>query len=95
MSVLGVILLIAVFFFGIAIAVSLLIMKTYSEYMDNKTVFYNIDRPDLTCTIESFNFTDIDNQRMEILVKYPSGNKILVFTNRRTFEKLWDIYNSK
>jgi hypothetical protein len=29
---------------------------------------------------------------MEILVKYPSGNKIVVFTNRRTFEKLWDIY---
>ena len=92
MNVIGIIIFISVFFLSIAVISNLIKMKMYSEYLENKTVFYNIERPDLTCTIEDINFADIDNQRMEILVRYPSGNKIVVFTNIKTFEEIWTIY---
>ena len=92
MNVIGIIIFISVFFLGISVISNLIKMKMYSEYLENKTVFYNIERPDLTCTIEDINFSDIDNQRMEILVRYPSGNKIVVFTTMKTFEEIWTIY---
>lgn len=92
MNVIGIIIFMSVFFLGIAVISNLIKMKMYSEYLENKTVFYNIERPDLTCTIEDINFSDIDNQRMEILVRYPSGNKIVVFTTMKTFEEIWTIY---
>lgn len=84
------IILTCLFFIGIAIIANLLTMKEYSEYIENKTIFYCAENPELICTIESFNFYDIDNQRMEINVVYPSGKKILILTNRLTFEKIWD-----
>lgn len=86
------IILLLVFLIAIVFVSELITIKTYNEYVNNKTVFYCIERPELTCTIVSMNYTDVDNQRMEILVRYPSGNKIVVFTNVRTFEKIWTIY---
>ena len=65
-------------------------IKTLSEYMENKTVFFNIDNNRITCIISDIYFSDYFNPRLVLDVIYPSGSKIKLLTTLSEFYNLWE-----
>lgn len=58
-------------------------------YIQNQVIFQFRENPNITCTIDSFNFNDEYNNRMSLIVVLPQKSFIKLNTNYNTFYKLW------
>ena len=63
--------------------------ERFRSYIDNKTTFYCKESPEITCVIDTVNWDDILNARMQLKVTYPSGNTCSLLTTTGAFDEIW------
>ena len=57
--------------------------------INNKTKFFCKKAPGITCIINSINWDDAANARINLTVTYPSGNTCNILTTMDAFNEIW------
>lgn len=65
-------------------------LNDYYTYVEEKTIFFFKEKPEITCVITDIVWEDYINPRIHLLVRYPSGNTVNMMTTFKEFNLLWN-----
>lgn len=65
------------------------IKNEFEKYINNKTIFYAIEKPSITCVISHIFWENLLNPKMILIVTYPSKAKCNLTTTMEEFKLIW------
>lgn len=88
-TILFVIALISILTIIVSFLTFIKIKNEFEKYINNKTIFYAIEKPSITCVISHIFWENFLNPKMILIVTYPSKTKCNLITTIEEFKLIW------